>query len=265
MEHIFPEIAERCYINVPFPRLQNELERVLANNIHPEIGLDGDTLYATPPQEFASVAAALKKAGRRCTLHAPFSDLSPGASDPYIREASVNKLKKALGLIPLFTPVSVVCHLNYVPDQHEYSQEEWLKNSLASWGELLELAQAGETPLMLENTYEKTPLMHEQVLGALNSPYARFCLDVGHTMAFAGNSWQDWLPHLTPWLGQLHLHDNHGDRDSHLAVGSGKFDFAGLFDYLRSQHIEPLITLEPHNEKTLFATLEGIHRLKLLA
>ncbi len=78
---------------------------------------------------------------------------------------------------------------------------------------MLALAEPTGVGLMLENTYEQTPTIHREILCRLNSPGARFCLDVGHTLAFAGNSWRDWLPELSPWLGHLHLHDNRGGRD----------------------------------------------------
>ena len=116
---------------------------------------------------------------------------------------------------------------------------------------------------MLENTYEKSPEIHRQILSRLDNPAARFCLDVGHTLAFAGNSWRDWLPELAPWLGHLHLHDNDGNRDQHLAVGQGNFDFAGLFAYLRQNDLRPTITLEPHQEEDLAKSLAVLDKMEL--
>ncbi len=109
---------------------------------------------------------------------------------------------------------------------------------------------------MLENTYENTPKAHEALFSSLNSPHAQFCLDVGHLMSFAKTPWQNWLPKLTPWLGQLHLHDNDGTNDQHLGLGLGNFHFKEFFTFLSKNNLHPIVTLEPHSEDDLWQTLE---------
>ena len=69
---------------------------------------------------------------------------------------------------------------------------------------------------------------------------------------------------MLPWLGQLHLHDNTGEQDQHLAPGLGTFDFPGLFDYLRRNDCHPLITLEPHTRDDLWQALAYLEENDLL-
>lgn len=259
----FAHITSHCFVNVPFERLRKYLRLISDHRLQPEIGLDGDVLYTRSRADFTGLARFLKAEGLACTLHAPFVDLAPGAVDPYIRQASRNKLRKAFELIEVFEPVAVVCHLNYEKNKHGYKQAEWLRHSLDTWRDLLDLAARHRTPLMLENTYETEAAMHRLILEELASDYARFCFDVGHSMAFAHSDWRDWLPELAPWLGQLHLHDNNGDTDEHLAVGAGRFDFAGLFAYLKTAGLQPVITLEPHEEAGLWASLAALDKLGL--
>ena len=259
----FSHITSKCFINVPFPMLKQEMDLILRERIQPEIGLDGDILYTTDMRDFDEIATILHDANLSCTLHAPFFELSPGAFDENIRRVSRDKLKKAFALIPLFKPASIVCHLNYEEDKYGQRQEEWFHYSVETWQELLVIAAQHQTPVMLENTYEYNFEQHDKMLKALDSPYARFCLDVGHVMAFAKNRWQDWLPALEPWLGQLHLHDNQGEADSHLAIGQGSFDFPEFFTYLASRRLSPLITLEPHTEDDLWESLRTLDKMKL--
>jgi sugar phosphate isomerase/epimerase len=260
----FAGLIPRLFINAPFERLQNDLLRLfLDNRLQPEIGLEGSCLHEKPLADFRQIAWAFKDEGLACTIHAPFGDLAPGGADPAVLAATRAKLRKAFELIDLFEPVSIVCHLGYEENKHGYRQEEWLANSLETWEELLAIAESSRTPVAFENTYETSPDMHRRILGALDSRYARFCLDVGHVMAFAGNTWQDWLDPLLPWLVQLHLHDNAGSRDDHLAIGEGDFDFAGLFDFLRRQNQRPVITIEPHREEGLWNSLSALDDLVL--
>jgi len=263
-EPSFLELTSRLFINAPFDRLQTDLFRVFIDNrLQPEIGLEGSCLYKKTFGDFKEIAQAFKKEGLACTMHAPFCDLAPGGTDLAVLAATRTKLRKAFELIEIFEPVSIVCHLAYEENKHGFKQDEWLANSIETWQELLAIAESHHVSVAFENTYETSPDLHLKLLTSLDSPYAGFCLDVGHVMAFACNSWRDWLPTLLPWLFQLHLHDNSGDRDNHLAIGEGSFDFAGLFGYLRQQKQQPIITLEPHREEGLWNSLKALGAFEL--
>ena len=257
----FSKLKERCFVSVPFLRLEQEIDRIVDLRIQPEIGLEGTLLYEVSEDDFQRVADRLHEAGLRCTLHAPFFELYPGSLDPYIRQLSRYKLEKAFDLIDIFRPASVVCHLGFEDNKHGYKEELWFKYSLEAWQHFLAFCTERQTPFMLENTYEKNPKQLKRVLEALDSPYARFCLDVGHVMAFAKSRWQDWLPEMAPWLGQLHLHDNNGDFDVHLGLGEGIFDFEDFFSFITKENLKPLVTLEAHHEggvETGFSFMEKV-------
>lgn len=254
------KITQRCFVNAPWQTLKTDyLDLFLEHGIQPEIGLEGTCLYDEDPAEFRRVAETLQRHNLACTLHAPFFDLAPGALDPHILAASREKLRRAFDLLQIFRPRSIVCHLQFEENKQGYKRAAWTAAALATWRQLLQTAAGLKVPIMLENTYEKSPAAHQTILTELNSPYAGFCLDVGHLLSFSHSPWQEWLPTLSSWLGQLHLHDNHGDSDQHLAPGLGKFDFPGLFQFLRLNDLHPLITLEPHSQEDLwqaFAYLE---------
>ncbi|MDH4321468.1 MAG: sugar phosphate isomerase/epimerase [Desulfobulbaceae bacterium] len=257
-------LVDHCFVNVPYARLKTDLLGVvLENRLRPEIGLVNNVLYDEPVSEFTKIAKLLQKEGLACTLHAPFQDLIPSAQDPEILKASRHKLQKAFALLEIFEPLAIVCHPNFEPDKHASKEEQWFSQSYETWHELLQIAEGCKVPMMLENTYEKSPDQLRRLLQALDSPYARFCFDVGHVLAFAKNTWQDWLPALEPWLGQVHLHDNDGASDAHLGVGEGTFKFEELFKYLQKQQLSPIITLEPHREEELWRGFANIDRMGL--
>lgn len=256
---IDPVLKENCFVSAPFLKLRGNLDFYIENRIQPEIGLEGTVLYDLTPAEFKQVADTLSGAGLNCTLHAPFYELYPASLDPHIRAISRYKLKKAFELIEIFKPRSIVCHLGFEENKHGYREELWFEHGLEGWGELVAFAAGLKTQVMLENTYELTTTQLKRMLEALDSEYARFCFDVGHVLAFAGNRWQDWLPELAPWLGQVHLHDNHSDLDAHLGCGEGDVDFAGIFAFLKQENLKPVVTMEPHHPggmETSFAFLK---------
>jgi len=250
-------IIDNCFINAPFLQLQQGLlQKFLSRRLRPEIGLEGGALQYCTSSDFKKIANKLKKVGLPCTLHAPFLSLDAGSEDPDVRRRTRVTLQSAFALLNVFEPKSIVCHPHLVYGDDEDQNERRLTLSLEFWREMVEMAAACEVTVMFENTYEKTTDGHRNFLSRLNHPRARFCLDVGHVMAFAGNSWTDWLPELEPWLGQLHLHDNTGRNDEHIAIGDGVFDFETLFSYLVRNRLSPLITLEPHTAESLEGSLK---------
>ncbi len=87
-----------------------------------------------------------------------------------------------------------------------------------------------------------------------------FCFDTGHMNAFSTTAMQDWLDDLGAFLTQIHLHDNDGHWDDHLAVGDGNIDFDILFGYIARCSKKPILTLEAHEETSLWKSLETLSR-----
>ena len=260
----YSSITRNCFINAPFEQLEKGLlDTFLRYELQPEIGLEGECLWRDEDDTFITIAEQFKKNEIPCTLHAPFFDLAPGALDSHILDISRKKLHRAFSLIKIFKPKLIVCHLGYDEEKHSYKWYDWLGTSVETWKELIEIASVSGTRVMFENTYEKLPDIHLQLFNELPGANFGFCLDVGHLMAYAGSTWQVWLDVLQPWLGQVHLHDNEGKRDEHIAIGQGRFEFVELFDHFRANNLTPLVTLEPHSEKNLWASLDAIKTLNL--
>ena len=116
--------------------------------------------------------------------------------------------------------------------------------------------------LMLENVYEQTPDDILVLLQSLESMCVGFCLDTGHQAVFGQVSLGEWVDTLGPYLGEVHLHDNHHLKDEHLALGQGSIDFKGLFGRLKNlSQKPPVVTLEPHYEEHLWPSLRYLAKI----
>jgi len=256
------DLIPRVQVNVPFGFLVDRyLEVFLREGLNPEIGLDAHALRHYPKKVFQRVARAFHQAGRTITLHAPFQDLLPGALDDGIRAASRRRLHQAFRWLPVFSPASIVCHPGYEDRLYRWDRDNWLSRAAATWQELARLAQDHGVALMLENVYETDPRLFLDLLGLIQAPNVRVCLDVGHLSAFGGGNFPLWLQTLGPVIGQLHLHDNHGADDDHLALGAGNIPLKDILHYLAAQGPPPIITLEPHQEGSLRPSLEHLARI----
>lgn len=256
-------LTGQVLVNVPFAFLvKRYLPRFLEEGLNPEIGLDAFSLGSYPQSTFQKIARTLRKADRFLTLHAPFQDLLPGALDEGIRQASRRRLHQAFRLLPVFQPVAIVCHLGYEARHYQWDRKEWLACSTATWKEFARLAADHYAFLMLENVYETEPELFLELLEKVGAPNLKVCLDVGHLLAFGGGDFPRWLKTLAPHIGHLHLHDNLGDADAHLALGSGKVPLEYVLNFLAARgDLRPIITLEPHQEGSLNSSLKHLAQI----
>jgi len=250
-------IKAKVQVNAPFGRLWDRyLPLFLAEHLNPEIGLDGVSLDRFSRPDFIEVAQKFHEAGLQITLHAPFQDILPGALDTRILAASRARLQDAFDLLDIFRPRSIVCHIGYESRHYHGQEETWLGHSVATWEPLAEQAARCGSLLTLENVYETQPELIKELFARLKAPNIRMCFDVGHLKAFGGGDFQGWLDKLGSLVGQLHLHDNNGSGDDHLALGQGIIPLPDIFNFFASYNPAPIITLEPHHENSLLPSLE---------
>jgi sugar phosphate isomerase/epimerase len=251
------ELLQQVQINIPFKMLYDTyLDRFLEYRLNPEIGIDAEALERFDLSDYQRIAEKIHARRLSITLHGPFVDLAVGSTDPAIRAATRNRFEQLQELVPIFGPTAVVCHAGYDWKRYSYFRDDWVENSLETWSWLAGSLLEQGSRLMLENVYENNPRDMRRILQLLENHGVGFCLDTGHLNAFGQGDLKQWLEDLGPYIGQLHLHDNNGSDDEHLALGRGKIDFKLLFSYLISHNLpRPIITLEPHQEADLWPSL----------
>jgi sugar phosphate isomerase/epimerase len=258
------EIIRRIQVNIPFTMLvQKEwLELFLGLELNPEIGLDAAALDNFSSDDFAHISKKFEKRGCTITLHAPFLDLSPGSPDPKIREITRHRYLQLIETIPIFNPISIVCHSGYDDDRYSFCKGEWMTYCIETLQWLgKEIHQRGSR-MMLENVYETHPDDLLAVLRHLDPAHTRCCLDVGHLTVFGKSPLESWISALGPYIGQFHLHDNHGARDNHIGLGEGCIDFKSVFDFIQALQPPPILTLEPHKKEDFAASLSFLEQRK---
>ncbi len=255
-------VKKLAFISCPFDLLVEEhLPVVLQEKVNLEIGLNGTILDRYKMPSFKKIARILEENGLKCTIHAPFIDLSIGAIDSLVRKATVERLMMAIDIAAVFEAKSMVFHTGFEPKHYYGQQKEWLKNSYYTLELLLSHAREKGLKLNLENVFEYTPEIHQALFSKFGDPHLGFCLDLGHQKVFSKTSMEQWLEGVGTRIRQLHLHDNRGDWDDHLAVGTGEIDFDGVLAFLEEKKLTPLLTLETHKKEDVIPSLEGLGRL----
>ena len=248
------------HVNVPYGMLSQKLNFVLKNRIHPEIYFSADDLDRCDDKDAKHLADVLRQEGLEITLHGPFMDLSPGGVDRRIKEVTLDRLFKTIEVARFFNPKTIVFHPGYEKWKFDGDVDLWLESSLRTWGPLVKEAEEMGLTLVIENVFEETPDSLAMLLREIDSHHFRFCFDTGHHRVFSKVSLPIWIETLGKYLGEVHLHDNHGEMDEHLPIGEGNFDFEGFFNLLSRSGLDPVYTIEPHQEDHLWRSMRAMER-----
>ncbi len=256
-------IFEKVHVGIPYSMLDGKLSGLIEEKrINPEISFDAETLDNLDLARVTKMAEALKAKGLSTTVHAPFMDMAPGSPDQMVRAVLRHRLEQILHVAKELRPETVVCHAGYEDRRYRHMRDQWLEHSLSLWSWFASRLEELGCRLVLENVFELGP---EELCDLFDVLYGRgvgFCLDVGHQNAFSSASLERWLDLMGRFLFQLHLHDNRGKSDDHLAIGTGRVDFPFLFRWLKlNRESPPVITIEPHVREDIELSILNLTKL----
>ena len=255
-------MKNRLFAHVPYWFLRKDLRVVLDRRVNPEIYLPGETYDSLDRAELAFIASALKDHGLSTTMHAPYVDLNPGSPERLVREATLKRFHQVMDVAEHFRPRVIVLHPGYDRWRFGESRDQWLKNSIATWREIIPRAEAIDCKLAVENVFEEEPSTLRALIETVDSPLLRHCFDVGHWNLFGKTGMAEWFAELGQYIAETHIHDNHGQRDDHAVIGEGNIDFELFFSLMGRYAPEACWTIEAHSRDALERALASIERYR---
>lgn len=253
-------MKSKVNVHVPYKMMAERRDEILNASINPEIFFDGRALDSVPSKELIAIGEGFAGRGRRVTMHGPFMDLSPGAADEAIRHATVERFRQTLQAAAYLKPAVVVLHAGYDDRRFDGDVELWFSQSLKTWEPLIRKAEGMGAVIALENVFEENPFAMGKLMDAFPSKHFGVCLDAGHLNIFSRAAMNNWFETIGARIAEVHLHDNHGKTDEHLAVGEGTMDFNLFFALLKKHSENPVYTIEPHGEEALQSGLLAVER-----
>ena len=155
------------------------------------------------------------------TVHAPTADINIASENERLRKAAIQVIGDLAEVCDRIGAVRLVIHPGHVwEEERRGAAQQALDRSL---DDLAAMQQEVNVRFAVENmgTWEVCFFREPDFLGRLADTGLGFALDVGH--AHANGNLETFLE-----LGgaiHVHLHDNCGNRDDHLACGEGNIDF----------------------------------------
>jgi len=110
---------------------------------------------------------------------------------------------------------------------------------------------------LIESCDEALMLIEElQVLERI-----RLTLDVGHSNTVGAHEARNYLLKAGDYLLHLHIHDNNGKKDEHLAVGSGTINWASIMPLIKRLKLLGGLSIEVMNFKDAKKSFDAVVRM----
>ena len=166
--------------------------------------------------------------GLRYAFHAPFLHLNFFSRSQERAAASWEALVRSLDIAAELEAEFVVVHSLFIPRRRnpDYGAD-WPQVAPEFFRRIAREAASRGLAVAVENMLETEPSSMLWLLRETDYDKACVCLDVAHTAVAGGGPPAEWVRRLGPALRHMHLSDNHGFHDDHLALGDGTVDIAG--------------------------------------
>lgn len=177
---------------------------------------------------FKGTDAALREQLRgvpRRLFHGPFNELFPCAIDPLAKKLAAYRYGQALALSERYGAEKLILHGGFSP--RLYYPCWYVEQSVPFWLDFLE-KHPGNYEICLENVMEEEPESLLAIVSQVNDPRLRLCLDVGHVNVYSRTPARDWIACWGEYLSHAHLHNNHGDADTHSGLDDGTLPMEAL-------------------------------------
>jgi len=249
----------KVHVHVPYAQFNKYLPMLRERRLSVELYLNSGSMDTITEADLHGLVREMDWA-HTLSVHGPFMDLSPGAVDSKIAAASLERYFQLISFCRILKPEVVVLHSGYEKWKYAGEVRLWLDKSRETWLKVMDAAEGTGVKVAIENIVDEEPGHLRQLVEEVAHPMFGMCLDVGHREIFSKLPIASWVTGMHPHIFELHLHDNNGDADSHLPIGSGRVDFGSLFDTLKRLSVSPVYTIEAHNAPDALASIENLSK-----
>ena len=209
--------------------------------------------------------------------HAPFHTYLAGGGE--YNDYLIQVMKKTIIGCDYIGCHRLIIHPFFVPYKDAISPEEEWRLNIEGYAKLIPTAKEHHVTICLENmfvTYRDKVYaaccsdfdMACKYVDTLNEMAGErlfgFCLDTGHTLLVSQDIKQVIL-RLGDRIEALHVHDNNGIKDQHLAPYMGILDWNRFVEGMREIHYRKPFSFESDNTQRVFDPELGPDVLRLIA
>lgn len=247
----------RVHVHISYRKLLENIKEVSERRLDLEIYFDSSSLDTLNEKDLQRLKGTLNW-NPHLSFHGPFMDMSPGGVDEKVWKVTLERFLRIIDIARMMKPEVLVFHPGYDKWRFHGHEDLWLENSLKIWSKVLEESKDIGSSIAIENVFEEDPSTLEGLIKGIDSPRFGICFDTGHFHLFSKKPLKEWIDRLGNRLVEVHIHDNNGKADEHLAIGDGRMDFNSLFILLNNLPRKPLLTIEAHGKEAVEKSIERI-------
>ncbi|MCR5308180.1 MAG: sugar phosphate isomerase/epimerase [bacterium] len=166
---------------------------------------------------------AYKEIGGYNTIHGVFFDICFNSSDELIKNASYTRARQTLQIATELGCKKIVFHTNYIVGFNSVDYKKmWVDRNAIAYKTFLK--EFPNIEILVENMFDENDTLILRLLEAVDDPRFRMCFDVAHAN-LSEESIDDWYYNCKKYISHIHINDNLGDSDAHLAIGYGNIDY----------------------------------------
>jgi len=206
--------------------IEETLKNVSKEFDHWEIFSEGEHYLPLVLSRFGAVAPSYNM---KYSIHAPICDVNIAALSERMREASVMEMmsimEQAISMEVKLITIHPGVHSMAVFGQEQKSVAR-AKKSLrtldrvtSEYGIRIAVENMPAFPFFLARTAE-------ELKDLLDGTDMKVCFDIGH--AHTTGQIDPMIELLGDRIANIHIHDNHGQKDEHLTIGEGDIDFQNV-------------------------------------
>lgn len=224
---------------------ENKIEYVELDHDYPSRILDTDILNSY---------------NLKYSIHAPITDINIASLNPSIRNSSLKEIFYSFEMANELDIDTVVVHpgiVSYLGRNFLDKIDELNKESMM---EIVEFADDLGVTAFFENmpdiegfTYKKI----DQLIEFLRENDLKMCLDIGHANTMNYSSSELYFSIVK----HIHLNDNNGDGDTHLALGEGNINIKSIINQYESNNYDGIYIIEVNNKESILNSLEYLKTL----
>ena len=229
-------------------KLENTLETI------EELGIEyAELVHQYPDEEINS--DMLESFNLKYTIHAPFMDVNIAAPGKSSRRNSISQVKNSIDLANEINAEAVVVHPGLMAFLLRETPEKVYKTADSSIEKLAKYSADLGVNTTIENMPDFEAMIYKD-LTHLNETVEKYglamTLDIGHAnhVGISPDAmYFDSIKHI-------HIHDNLGDEDSHLALGEGSIQLNYIVNNFESKNYDGIYIIEVNNEDSVKKSLK---------
>ena len=233
--------------------IEFELEKTL--DFIENLGIEYAELVHQYPAEFID-SEILESYSLKYSIHAPFMDVNIASPQDQSRLNSIAQIKSSIDLANEINAEAVVVHPGVISFlANKYFKKEVYEFANQSIKEIGDYAKNLGVMATIENMPNFESMIYQNIADLnqlLVENEMHMTLDIGHAnhVGYAPDEM------IFDSIKHVHVHDNLGDDDSHLALGEGSIDLKYIINTLESKNYDGIYILEVNDYDSIKKSYE---------